>query len=139
MTIAMRLRTCKAELHIGDDHGDNDATMICDLDVGHPLPHRHEFQRDGTPVVVTFQCDQRYEECRECETPTLRHLNGGSDGHDRLQMCKSCYASVCTSCMPTHLCPCDGCENFCPGTELVERYHCHYCRACIEEGSAGGV
>lgn len=36
---------CKAELHIGDDFGDNRATMICELQKGHEGKHR------GKPIA----------------------------------------------------------------------------------------
>ena len=51
--------TCTAELHIADDYGDNKATMKCQLEDGHEGPHREEFDRNGTPVVVTWHVDER--------------------------------------------------------------------------------
>lgn len=52
---------CNAELHIADDYGDNHATMKCQLDAGHDGPHEETFQRDGTPVTVTWFVDEREE------------------------------------------------------------------------------
>lgn len=50
---------CEAELHIADDHGDNHATMICQLKQGHNgHPHEERFDRGGE-VVVTWLCDDR--------------------------------------------------------------------------------
>ena len=54
--------TCGAELHIGDDFGDNVATVRCQLAKGHALPHVETFQRAGLPVVITFACDEREAE-----------------------------------------------------------------------------
>jgi len=51
--------TCDAELHIADDHGDNHATMKCQLEEGHDGPHCERFNRRDTPVVVTWECDER--------------------------------------------------------------------------------
>jgi hypothetical protein len=53
--------TCAAELHIGDDYGDNYATMRCQLEEGHDGPHQEVFSRDG-PVVVTWVCDDSKEQ-----------------------------------------------------------------------------
>ncbi len=50
---------CLAELHIGDDFGDNHATIKCQLPKGHSGPHQETFQRKRTPVVITFECDER--------------------------------------------------------------------------------
>lgn len=52
------MKECKAELHIGDDHGDNHATMRCQLPKKHDGPHREEFERSGTPVIVTWEVDE---------------------------------------------------------------------------------
>ena len=48
---------CNARLEIGDDYGDNCATMRCQLAPGHEGPHREEFERGGKPVVVTWFVD----------------------------------------------------------------------------------
>ncbi len=50
---------CKAELHIADDFGDNHATMKCQRIRDHEGEHCEEFQRDGTPVVVRWEVDER--------------------------------------------------------------------------------
>lgn len=51
---------CMAELHIGDDYGDNQATIRCQLEVGHEGPHQEIFDRDGE-VKITFVCNEREE------------------------------------------------------------------------------
>jgi hypothetical protein len=53
---------CNAHLYIGDDYGDNHATMRCSLTPGHEGPHKEEFNRGGKPVVITWWVDQRSEE-----------------------------------------------------------------------------
>lgn len=50
---------CNAHLYIGDNFGDNHATMRCQLTPGHKGPHREEFEREEGPVVVTWHGDQK--------------------------------------------------------------------------------
>ena len=50
---------CNAELHIADDYGDNHATMKCQLEGGHSGPHEERFNRRETPVILTWECDER--------------------------------------------------------------------------------
>ena len=45
---------CNAHLRIGDDYGDNCATMRCQLEPGHNGPHQEVFQRSAGPVTVTW-------------------------------------------------------------------------------------
>jgi hypothetical protein len=54
--------SCKAVLYIGDDFGDNHATMHCQLEDDHEPPHREKFDREGTDVVVTWFIDERETE-----------------------------------------------------------------------------
>lgn len=51
--------TCNAELHIGDDFGDNHATMRCQLEEGHEGPHEKRFARGEGKVVVTWDDEAR--------------------------------------------------------------------------------
>ena len=53
---------CNAHLYIGDNFGDNHATMRCQLELGHDGPHKEEFKRGGKPVVVTWYIDEKDEE-----------------------------------------------------------------------------
>lgn len=53
------MTTCKAELYIADDHGDNHATMNCQLSEDHEGPHKEEFPRSEKPVIVTWEVDER--------------------------------------------------------------------------------
>ena len=53
---------CNARLHIGDDYGDNCATMRCGLSPGHEGLHREEHGETGNPVVVTWVKDEREDE-----------------------------------------------------------------------------
>ena len=143
---------CGATLEIADNFGDNFGTIICDYDEpGHPLPHRHEFWRNGTPVVITFECDERYDPCQDCDTPTLKHVYGFDDEEEvranvgRLQRCKICYAYTCETCTPKHQCSCDGCQNLFSGADLRrpadagEHSLDYYCPTCIAEGRTGGT
>lgn len=54
---------CNAELHIGDDYGDNHATMHCELEAGHDGKHRETFFTDATAgprnAVVEWEGDER--------------------------------------------------------------------------------
>jgi hypothetical protein len=53
---------CNARLYIGDDYGDNYATIRCQLKPGHGGPHGEEYEVQDKPVVITwFGC------CREDE------------------------------------------------------------------------
>ena len=49
---------CNARLYIGDDFGDNTATMRCSMSPGHPLPHRECCSR----FTVTWNKDERESE-----------------------------------------------------------------------------
>ena len=48
---------CNAHLYIGDNFGDNHATMRCQLPKGHEGLHREEFGSDNK-VVVTWEKDE---------------------------------------------------------------------------------
>lgn len=50
---------CQAVLYIGDDYGDNHATMRCQLKAGHDDMHQETFKRDGSPVLVLWMRDER--------------------------------------------------------------------------------
>mgnify|MGYP001612492560 CR=1 FL=1 len=54
---------CNAHLYIGDDYGDNHATMRCQELPGHPLPHREKFthSRGSNEIDVTWTIDEREE------------------------------------------------------------------------------
>ena len=66
---------CNAHLSIGDDFGDNSATMRCSLKAGHDGKHREEW---GEGCVVEWIKDMReppcehdwehhhYKTCRKC-------------------------------------------------------------------------
>ena len=48
---------CNAHLYIGDNFGDNHATMRCQLEPGHSSPHEETFR--GGSVKVTWEEDER--------------------------------------------------------------------------------
>lgn len=52
---------CNARLYIGDNYGDNHATMRCGLTPGHKGPHKETYLQpgnDGT-VIVTWDVDEK--------------------------------------------------------------------------------
>jgi len=54
---------CNARLSIGDDYGDNSATMRCQLKPGHDGPHMERYNAaygdDVNIVTVTWEKDTR--------------------------------------------------------------------------------
>lgn len=50
---------CNARLYIGDDFGDNHATMRCGLPPGHRGFHREEYSAYGGRVRVSWEKDER--------------------------------------------------------------------------------
>lgn len=52
---------CGAHFYIGDDHGDNEATMVCNLPPEHNGRHCCAFQRQGqkNEVVLSWDTDER--------------------------------------------------------------------------------
>lgn len=50
---------CNAHLYIADNHGDNHATMRCQLHKGHKSDHREAFDRG---FVVWVKDERDYEE-----------------------------------------------------------------------------
>lgn len=53
---------CNARLFIGDNYGDNTATMRCQLPLKHGGLHREQFEHEGGPVTITWAADER-ERC----------------------------------------------------------------------------
>jgi hypothetical protein len=65
---------CNARLHIGDDYGDNRATMRCHLPEGHEGDHREKYLFDEEDpkaahnVTITWAgCDRAWEEAMDAE------------------------------------------------------------------------
>ena len=56
---------CEAHLYIGDDQGDNKATMSCQLPLGHEGRHRETFLRQGKDVLISWDHDERAK-CFHC-------------------------------------------------------------------------
>lgn len=53
---------CNAHLFIGDNMGDNHATMRCQLSPGHEGLHEESFSKnDDNPVVVTWAKNEAEE------------------------------------------------------------------------------
>jgi len=58
---------CNAHLYIGDNFGDNHATMRCQLPRDHEGAHTEKYNSAGNPVVVNWVNDERnyYDNPRE--------------------------------------------------------------------------
>jgi hypothetical protein len=52
---------CNSHLYIGDNFGDNHATIRCQLPSGHEGPHTEWFYRGDGKVVITWEKDEREE------------------------------------------------------------------------------
>lgn len=51
---------CNARLFIGDNYGDNHATMRCSLEPGHEGPHQERYNSQGSgKVLVEWEQDAR--------------------------------------------------------------------------------
>ena len=51
---------CNARLSIGDNFGDNHATMVCQLDPLHEGPHQEKYKSNSAgQVVITWEKDER--------------------------------------------------------------------------------
>ncbi|MBU2774200.1 hypothetical protein HMI48_10025 [Acidithiobacillus ferrooxidans] len=54
--MAEEKRTCNRCMSIGDDHGDNEATMRCQLPMGHDGPHQETYEScNHGKVTVSFE------------------------------------------------------------------------------------
>jgi hypothetical protein len=64
---------CKATLSIADDHGDNSATIHCQLEEGHIGPHTEKFFRNADQAVeITWLRDESNDDrmfayCNNCK------------------------------------------------------------------------
>lgn len=50
-----KFEVCGASVAIGDDYGDNECTMRCQLTAGHDGPHVEKFDLYGDSVTVTWE------------------------------------------------------------------------------------
>lgn len=71
---------CNARLFIADNHGDNTATMRCQLPPDHEGLHREEFTRAGGPVVITWTADERERCSHGCGQWNHDHACYADDG-----------------------------------------------------------
>ena len=53
---------CNAHLYIGDNFGDNHATMRCQLPENHTEEHKETFDRGNKPVTITWYVDEKDDE-----------------------------------------------------------------------------
>jgi len=58
---------CNAHLYLGDDYGDNQTTIRCQLPKGHEGPHTEWFYRGEGKVTIAWEKDERAEEEAEEE------------------------------------------------------------------------
>lgn len=56
---------CNAHLYIGDDYGDNHATIRCSLEKGHKGLHQEKFKRGDDEITITWREDEREEASHE--------------------------------------------------------------------------
>ncbi len=120
---------CNARLYIGDDHGDNHATMRCGEEPSHLPPHRERYERSdgGQHVEITWtqderntcdECKGKFDEvvyCENCQRDLCTECFKMED------YCSGCSQTICGKCWPTHKCPhtCDG--NDCHACEYGEK------------------
>ena len=50
---------CNAHLYIGDDYGDNHATMRCQLPKGHKGRHQEKYDHNDGEVIVKWSGDDK--------------------------------------------------------------------------------
>lgn len=66
---------CNARLYIGDNYGDNHATMRCQRAPGHPGLHREEYSSGDQEVAVEWKNDESMI-CSKCNERTEQKENG---------------------------------------------------------------
>lgn len=64
---------CNALLFIADNYGDNEATIRCQLPLGHDDVHREQFERRGGMVTITWASDERKKCDHGCGQWTHAH------------------------------------------------------------------
>lgn len=105
---------CGACLYLGDDFGDNTATLRCTEPIEHHPPHRKLYvRRDGSQrIEVTWTEDER-EQCAECKmkVDSTAYCDGCKNDLcipclDKRQPsnCTTCYGTFCEKCRPLHEC-----------------------------------
>jgi len=82
-------KLCGAILSIADDHGDNTATMSCQLPEGHGCRHRNEYSsHSGGNVTVEWEKDERVN-CGVCGKLRKDYVRCMHKGCDKL-LCEEC-------------------------------------------------
>jgi hypothetical protein len=88
---------CNATLEIGDDYGDNTATMRCPLPAGHEGLHCEEYGEDDEEtgkVKITWEKDGR-DFCAVCNvhiaSPSAWHWVYDEEANDDDMLCEKCY------------------------------------------------
>lgn len=99
---------CKAVLKFGDDHGDNQCTIHCQLEEGHEGKHREIGKlRNAFPYVVEWPKDMR-SQCVICKRPIA---------DEDVWCCSGCCDDVCIDCIAIR--------------EGTDRWDPCYCTQCI--------
>lgn len=98
--------TCGAILSIADDHGDNSATIRCQLEPGHDGPHSEKFERDDCGKVgITWEKDERVA-CPVCGKLVDSRMellmceygvDWGNPNNDDTWPCKSQFCRECNT------------------------------------------
>ena len=101
--------TCKAELYIGDDHGDSHATMRCERLLEHGGYHCGGFSRREAGVAQQCVAVQ----WRDDERPTCKGC-GVRMTEDEESICDGCYRSFCPACAAQY----EGGDTYCSDCAL---------------------
>ena len=126
---------CNARLFIGDNYGDNSATIRCQLAPNHEGLHREELAREGGPVTITWTADEREKCSHGCGQWDHDHRDENiacpkdADDHEYSD-CSHCHpgkeGKTCEECGRTYYYE-GGHKQHCPGQPFA-------CTDCGENG-----
>lgn len=116
---------CNARLFIGDNYGDNTATMCCQLAPSHDGLHKEEFDREGGKVTITWVTDER----RRCDhgCGQWEHKHGSKHDDDAIPCPRDAEDhefADCALCLPDH--PPMTCSH-CGKITYYEEGHLRHC------------
>jgi hypothetical protein len=107
---------CNARMYLGDDHGDNHTTIICNLPEGHLGRHQEMFKRAGKDragkVTINWDNDESYH------CPKHGHVE-----KETKVLCRKCYRE---------LPDCPDCEGV--GAKEIETDKWEECKKCDGDG-----
>jgi hypothetical protein len=90
---------CGARLWIGDDYGDNSATMVCRLPEGHEGWHEETWGQEGERKLIRWEKDQR-KRCQHCGKWEHECDSDGSTGCPRYSYTH--HFMTCPVCIKEH-------------------------------------